>query len=267
MKKQLLAVLALGVCVATPALADDVAGYSSNENYIKVGGTEYTGGDHGSSSIGSPGIGVHTSKTPFKIVSLGRLQTMAKFGLGGKYHRWGAKKGLTTIDEDHWLMPTSHNDFGHYAFKKVSTADTEVYFGEWTDENNINDGSHTVYYVGKDKSTNVPTSGSATYNVQGINDVRNSSFLNGTLEANFANSTLKGSLANNKFNLEIDSTIDAGTASFAGSATASGGSLTNSLSGESKGHFFGNRANALGGVATFETNNKYDTAFAGKKTN
>lgn len=256
MKKQILAVISLTMLFATSIHAE-VSGKSSNTNYIRVGGTEYISENHGDSSVlGKPGIGVHTSNTPFKKVALSKLETLAKVHIGGSYN---FSKGVAYVDENNWLNP--HKDSGHYAFSKVSSGNTQVYFGEWSDEDNMTDGSHTVYYVGKDKTTSMPASGSATYTVKGINNVRNTNPLQGELVANFSNNTLNGSMNNGVLTVAIqNNTINPTTASFSGTALANG-----SITGFSQGEFFGDNAKALGGMATFGNNNHLDTAFAGTK--
>lgn len=270
MKLQNLTALSISMLLAASAHAD-VAGASSNINYIQVGGTELdTTNPHPSNpdsghtgEIGSPGIGVYASKTPFKKVALSGLRGLSLAGLGGNYN-FG--KDTAFIDETRLLMQLSgHGDFGHYAFSKESVGSgdnaTEIYFGEWNDENDITDGSHTVYYVGKDKTSNMPSSGTAVkYQVRGINDVRNSDILNGEFTANFVTNKIGGTLSNSTLDINIDNnTIDPSTASFSGAAQANG-----NIQGTSQGEFFGNEAAALGGIATFE-NNIYDTAFAGIK--
>lgn len=279
MKTQVLTVMMTGALLSTVAYADSI-GRSSNPAYIQVGGTEQIVGDGSdvhTGEPGSPGIGVHTSKTPFKRVSLGRLRAMSIVGLGGGYN-WS--KQVAYIDENNWLMPPSHRDFGHYAFGRVSNGNNNhVYFGEWSDEDNINDGTHTVYYVGEDKTTSMPSSDTATYTVRGINNARNTNVLNqrnattGNFKADFSQNTLTGSMTNGNLTIAIkNNTINPATASFSGTATALPGggvipttNCSSCINGSSKGEFFGNNAAALGGIATFTGNSQYDTAFAGTK--
>lgn len=240
------------------------AGASSNSSKIVVGGTEHQSNNpkgHEGSQPGSPGIGVYASKTPFKKTSIERLKKMASWGMGGSYDRGNH---ITYINEDHWLMKLSgHGDFGHYAFRDFKAGGADVYFGEWSDEGNMTDSTHTVYYVGKDKTNNMPTAGKVTYNVKGINNVENKGFLTGELKANFAKDSLSGDLSRNDLTIGIDATINSGTASFEGSATASGSSVAGTLAGDSKGSFFGANAEGLAGIATFTGNPQYDTAFGG----
>lgn len=259
MKTQLLTALSIGVLLATSAHAD-VAGQSSNESYIKVGGTKYNGTGHGDSVLGSPGIGIYNSKTPFKQVAISKFQGMVKWGIGGSYDK---NKDVSFIDESNGWMPPSHKNFGYFAFSdiesEIEAGDNKVYFGEWSDEDDVTDGSHTVYYVGKDKTSNMPSTGTATYSVRGINNARNTNPLTGKLNANFGTNKIGGNLSNNTISLVIDNnTINPSTASFSGKATANGNN------GNSQGKFFGNEAATLGGIATFN-DKSLDTAFAGKR--
>lgn len=270
MKTQLLTALSIGVLLATSAHAD-VAGQSSNDNYIQVGGTELANGgpdnnpkDPGhTGEIGSPGIGVHTSKTPFKKVSLNRLEWFGRFNLGGSHDN---ATGLTQLQESHDLMPKSHKDFGHYAFSSVKTDSrwfgNKLYFGEWSDDGDFTDSSHTVYYVGKDKTSSMPTTGKFSYDVKGINNAGDDGIMtSNNFSVDFSNNKVEGTLskADNSLDITIDATINPSTASFAGTAIAN-----QNINGNSKGEFFGTDATALGGIATFD-DKQYDTAFAGTK--
>lgn len=260
MKTQLLTIIALGVLSFSTAQAV-VSGQSSDPTKIQVGGTEWVEGHDG--EPGSPGIGYYNSeKAPFKRVSLNRLEWLTRFGFGGSYDY---TNDVTKVREDGFGMPESHQDFGFYAFKKVRAGGANVYFGEWSQEDDFTDDSHIVYYVGKDKTTSMPNSGTATYAVQGINNFVDNGLLNGVLNANFATNTLAGSFSNSSLTVGIDSTINPATASFAGSATATGAIVAGgTASGDSTGEFFGNNAAALGGITEFD-DNTLDTAFAGKR--
>ncbi len=65
-------------------------------------------------------------------------------------------------------MPPSHSAIGNFNFGQVGTQ--EVYFGEWWKAGDTPaSASHTVYYAGDNTNTTVPTAGTATYTVAGIN--------------------------------------------------------------------------------------------------
>ena len=166
-------------------------------------------------------------------------------------------------------MP-DHSGLGRMSFAQIGNSD--VYFGEWADvKAGAADGTagtnRSVYYNGTGRTTNMPTSGTATYTVKGINNYVNkdTSMLEGQLKADFAKNSLKGTLTNkgagNLRSLGIDADIKSSDASFNGKALANG-----SINGTSKGNFFGNRAASVAGIAEFKgSNNKFNTAFGGSK--
>ncbi|KLU14201.1 MULTISPECIES: Slam-dependent surface lipoprotein [Xenorhabdus] len=137
---------------------------------------------------------------------------------------------------------------------------TEVYFGEWAQKTpDKSDVTHTVFYAGKDVTTNLPTGGSATYTVKGLSQYSGKNLLSGKLVANFGTKKLNGSLSNNSLNIGINANIN-GNGGFSGKATANG-----STNGVTDGKFFGNSASALAGYAKFDSDRNKDTAFAGAK--
>lgn len=175
-----------------------------------------------------------------------------------------------------WGVPAEHQELGAWSFKQVdSTATPDVWFGSWAQENKdangdpdgtVNASTYTVFYSGSDASTSAPTTGTATYAVEGINNYNTTDgLLTGTLTANFGagnSGTLAGTLSRSTgtvTSLAINAAIDASDATFAGSATANG-----TVSGTSEGQFYGANVDSLAGIAVF-TDRAYDTAFGGVK--
>ena len=164
--------------------------------------------------------------------------------------------------------PTDHSDIGVFHFAKVSGAN--VYFGEWSQTGDMAQGDHTVYYAGDDGgSTTVPTSGFATYSVNGVSDYDNNGLLSGTFGASFSGTggTLSGSISNSTSGYGVNiGTVNISGATFTGNntATATQSGVTVASGGDVSGRFFGADAAALAGIATF-TDNQYDTAFGGAK--
>lgn len=233
----------------------DVVGYSTDSSKIRMSGTTGVDPNH-QGQTGSPGIGVHASNTPFKPVSMAGLQTMAALTFNHNY-----STGVSRIHPGILLMPKNHREkFGDFSFAKASGGliGDPVYFGEWSQSGNVNDGTHSVYYVGKDKTTHMPTAGTATYAVKGINNYTQNGVMTGTFNANFGTNKLTGSMANRALTVGVDANIHTAQASFSGSATANG------VAGTSQGHFFGNGAKNLAGVAKFN-DRTLDTAFGGVK--
>ncbi|WP_369799567.1 Slam-dependent surface lipoprotein [Neisseria sp. 74A18] len=164
-------------------------------------------------------------------------------------------------------MP-DHSHLGRLSYAKAGNHD--VYFGDWA---NVPSGAkadtagtnYTVFYSGTGKTAKMPTSGKATYAVKGINNhvKQGTAVLTGNLTADFGTKKLNGTIARKDLSIAINNaTINTAQASFGGKGTAK---ANNSVVGETKGHFFGNQAAALAGVADFGKNHKFNTAFGGTK--
>ena len=162
-------------------------------------------------------------------------------------------------------MP-DHSHLGRLSYSKVGNMD--VYFGDWSAVPSgaavgAKGTNYTAFYSGTGRTTNLPTTGTATYTVKGINQyhTQNTALLNGTLKADFGKRTLNGEMKRTGLNVAIkNATINTAQASFEGKATA------NKVAGTTHGHFFGNQGAAIAGVADFGRNHAYNTAFGGTKT-
>ena len=161
-------------------------------------------------------------------------------------------------------MP-DHSHLGRLSYSKVGNMD--VYFGDWSAVPSgaavgTKGTNYTAFYSGTGRTTNLPTTGTATYTVKGINQyhTQNTALLNGTLKADFGKRTLNGEMERAGLNVAINNaTINTAQASFSGTATA------NKVAGTTHGHFFGNQGAAIAGVADFGRNHAYNTAFGGTK--
>ena len=161
-------------------------------------------------------------------------------------------------------MP-DHSHLGRLSYSKVGNMD--VYFGDWSAVPSgaavgTKGTNYTAFYSGTGRTTNLPTTGTATYTVKGINQyhTQNTALLNGTLKADFGKRTLNGEMKRTGLNVAINNaTINTAQASFEGKATA------NKVAGTTHGHFFGNQGAAIAGVADFGRNHAYNTAFGGTK--
>ena len=162
-------------------------------------------------------------------------------------------------------MP-DHSHLGRLSYSKVGNMD--VYFGDWSAVPSgaavgTKGTNYTAFYSGTGRTTNLPTTGTATYTVKGIIQyhTQNTALLNGTLKADFGKRTLNGEMNRTGLNVAINNaTINTAQASFEGKATA------NKVAGTTRGHFFGNQGAAIAGVAEFDRNPAYNTAFGGTKT-
>ncbi len=159
-----------------------------------------------------------------------------------------------------------------------------VYFGEWapraagtppTNSTDLNMGSNsrTVWYVGDNPTTTMPTLTNATYNVIGIQGVGTASdnlptapkLYGGTLTANYVsgggvNNTLTGSITNGT-----------NTVNFAGTTIGSTGKFGNGTGGVGvpgtiEGQFY-NNASALAGIYTGGGTAASHVAFGGSRSN
>ncbi|OTA19237.1 hypothetical protein Xbed_02634 [Xenorhabdus beddingii] len=245
MKKVNVLVVALGT-LGFMAQAQAAVGFGQSQKnttpHIEVGATQPGSGPHGGKG-GEPGIGV-SSVYGGQITGFAGLTRMAPADNNGIHNISMAG------------APGSHGGMGVFHFSKVANAD--VYFGEWSQTGQASDRTHTVYYAGKDITTNIPTDGTATYTVTGINQYSGSNALSGTFTADFGEQTLVGSLANSAMTINIDADIHS-DASFEGDANIGG------LAGTADGHFFGDSASSLAGYAKFEGDKTKDTAFGGSK--
>jgi len=163
---------------------------------------------------------------------------------------------------DYSAAPPSHQDLGRFDFVKVASAD--VWFGTWSehvDANGNGSGNYQAYYAGDSTGTSLPTGQTATYTLAGLNGAN---VLTGTLNATFGgDNTLTGTLFNSSVTIDIEATINS-DASFTGAALANTGDDV-LVGGDSRGHFFGQDAAFVAGVADFGASNSLNTAFGGTK--
>lgn len=296
----------LAVAVAISGLAVGVAhagvvGHSSNEAKVRVGevgkkivvnGNEYKPSGHQADKNGNAGIAVinttNGSKVNNKFVDIANLRATAErtttrivMNVGGQ-----DSAGVVQLDMNKWskLIPApDHSTLGKFSYKELPN---NVYFGEWhqASTTSASDKDRAVYYVGKTDGLSVPKSGTATYNVVGINQYNGqvgnvwngwtgnsataaaNNLLTGTLKADFKARTIAGNLnravnggANVTNTLNISASFDA-TGKVVGDAIANG----NVKGGKVNGQFFGTNAASVAGVATF-ADKKFDTAFGGSK--
>lgn len=173
-----------------------------------------------------------------------------------------------------WIpgMP-DHSKLGRMSFAQVGNND--VWFGEWADvaagaANGSAGSNRTVFYSGVGKTTNLPTSGTATYNVKGINNhvAHNSAVLQGTLTADFGTRRLNGTLAKSGLSIAINNAaINTATGSFGSLANNApvNAKANGTINGKVAGHFYGHQGAALAGIAKFNGHSQLDTAFGGTK--
>lgn len=245
MKAIYLSVLATSLLSVSALSQAAVIGAESDDDYVVVGTSNVPFGPH---TAGLPGVGVYTTG----------LSAIVDFAGLSNYS--SVSNGVYTLNAPIDVDEPDHSGMGVFNFAKVSNAN--VYFGEWSQTGTTGDSSRTVYYVGDDTGTSVPTSGTATYSVTGVNDYSGSNLMSGSFDVNFGTNELDGYVENANFGIEVDGSISG--AAISGSAVAYDAVGDLETGGTLSGHFFGNNAAALAGIATF-SNRDYDTAFGGTK--
>ncbi|EKT60956.1 Slam-dependent surface lipoprotein [Providencia sneebia] len=237
-----LVIASCGMSLATNAIASVGSSKSqiAKNSDLRIGETAKNQGAH-KGPAGEPGIGVKSIKNG-KLISFAGLTRMAP----------------ANTDDVHVISmpnspnaPKSHRNMGVFNFAQV--ADAEVYFGEWSQTGEITDISHTSYYSGKDITTNMPTGGTATYSIKGINQYAGGPLLQGHLNADFGAKTLKGNIDAVSINAKIKD-----------NATFRGLAEIGELQGKAKGHFFGDQAKHISGITQFSDHSK-DIAFGGSR--
>ena len=292
MKSVKFTLIAAAVCVASSTFAANYAGDFSLANK----------GEYDKKiEVGEGVEGVHAGKAAINVVDKNAKTTNSKGLANGKLVSFAKidktagnfmvklvasdvlgkdKNGVTVAHMfkmkgllwDNIPKMPDHSHLGRMSYGKVGNLD--VYYGDWDNtpsgaskvNTDTKTNNYTVFYSGTGKTTNMPTSGTATYAVKGINGhyEQGTAVLKGDLKADFGKKTLAGTLSRTTGDLKtlgIDAKIVTNDASFSGKAVANG-----SVNGATKGNFFGNNAAGLAGIAQFGNNNKnLNAAFGGAK--
>ncbi|UBX48512.1 transferrin-binding protein-like solute binding protein [Providencia alcalifaciens] len=234
----------VGVSTCASAVTESAQSqtYETERSDITIGETQVAHGPFGGEE-GSPGVG-YRYKSEGKRISFSGLTKMIMF----------PKEGNVYV-----INGTPHRDvdMGKFQFSKV--ADAEVYYGDWSQTGKEDDAKHTAFFSGLDATTAVPTEGKATYTIAGINQYDGEKQLSGVFEADFGDKDYTGSLQGEDLKIALEGKIqDAG--SFSGSAIAN-----DTVTGMNYGRFFGENAEHVAGVAVFNSDHQYDTAFGGSQ--
>lgn len=288
MKMKQLALMSMLALAAPAGFAQTVAGNASTA-YVVTGASTLMG--TGYAGISMPGTNPPTTNpvdqsgiVSFKYGPIAQANT----ALGGLTGNGYIVLGGVTMSET-WKT-TLANGTDIYAYRQIAAPLTgyphfggeviakvpgyEVYFGEWAPkgsntgtghDNNLNMSSslRTVYYVGENPTTSMPTLTNAQYDVVGIRkydpDSPATTLSTGTLTANYGggSGTLKGTL-----------TGGAGTVFFGSNAlpqtTISSNGTFQNTAGTIQGQFYGSGAEALAGIYN-AGNSQTSVAFGGVK--
>lgn len=250
--KAFVGVAALGFALAGPAHAQvvlsDITYETSNAENVDIDVSNVPFGPHSAGKVG---------------ITVPSLNGLFYVDFEGLQNSSPPVNGVTTVNNPTGTV-TDHSQYGRFDFAKVDGQN--VYFGEWSQTGSASAGDHTVYYAGTGGTTAVPTSGVATYNVNGVSNYASNGKLSGTFTANFGTSQLTGSISSATYALNIGTATIGGTGFSGSGAVASNPSTSTTLAtgGNVSGNFFGTSAQALAGIATF-ANNQYDAAFGGSQ--
>ncbi|TBV08040.1 Slam-dependent surface lipoprotein [Stutzerimonas kirkiae] len=251
--KRIIALLAISGSANAAIVGDE--SYNAS---IEVGPATFV---DGLPPMSGPGIGVSTSYTSLvQKASFSTLQTL------------GSTTNITAgpISKLTTLTPVgSPYSIGYFNFAQISGQD--VFFGEWTNNNNVVTGNHAVYYIGRDGDTSITKTGVVKYDVRGISNYQTYGLLSGEFSADFGSKTLTGYMYTPTYNYAInigsakinnDASISPGTTK----AYAYVNGQVVGYDGLVNGHFFNNQE-SLAGYIRFPSapNNlrQYDTAFGG----
>jgi len=273
---------------ASASLAAEVAGGSSTA-YVIAGPSTLQGFDF--AGISMPGTNPPTTNpndqsgiVSFKNGPIAQTNTAYANGadLNGYYY---VRLPNGTIMAETWKAVAAHNT-EIYAYRQIATpldgfphfggeviakvSGQEVYFGEWAPKANntgynhnanlnMNDRRRTVFYVGENPTTSMPTLANAKYDVVGVsryNPDTQAGVYTGVLTANYGGGS--GTLSGN-----------VGYVNFNGTTISSNGTFTGQ-SGRIEGRFYGAAAEALAGMYNVRNNRNdmgspRDMAFGGAK--
>ncbi|SEG84765.1 Slam-dependent surface lipoprotein [Marinobacterium lutimaris] len=241
---------AVALTLASLALAGavqaDVVGGSTNTSNVAISASTVPFGPH---TAGMAGVAVNSTGIN-QFVDFGGLTSYGGTPTNGVY----------TLNFPYSGAPEDHDSLGVFNFAQVGSSD--VWFGEWSAYGN-SDATRTVYYSGSNADTAVPSAGTATYAVTGLNNFSGSNALSGQFTADFGASTLTGTLAN------ANTQVSIGTATINNDASVSGngafGNFNGSLvtGGEVSAQFYNGQAD-LAGIVDF-AGTDFDTAFGGSQ--
>lgn len=286
--KQLTVALAT-VLASTATLGQTIAGDSTlasgTAKYVRTGPSNAPGMATGKAGISMPRSSTIDPTDQSYVVGFAAgpvAQTNAKLG-GGYGNDFLTKPGGTGLISEAWKYAgPSSTDI--YAYRQISdpvqgypffggevfgkVPGQEVYFGEWAPPGNNRGTSHdpnlnmssalrTVFYVGENPTTSMPTLTNAQYDVVGIrqyNPDTHSGLYSGVLTANYGagSGTLAGTVGYVNFNGTTIAANGTFNKNFASGATING-------------RFYGAAAEALAGIYDQANNVSNDMAFGGAK--
>lgn len=126
-----------------------IVGETSDSARVGTGTSNVPFGPH---TAGLPGLSFPSSPYgPLVVVDVQGLQTSVP----------ADANGVSVFTPSN----VPHTGLGYFNLSRVGA--NEVWFGEWTSDNNVSTGDQTVYYVGRDLSATPTAATTATYDVTG----------------------------------------------------------------------------------------------------
>lgn len=251
--KRIIALLAISSSANAAIVGDE--SYNAS---IEVGPATFV---DGLPPMSGPGIGVNiASLSLIQKASFTTLQTLGSTTTMTA----GPISKLTT------LTPAgSPHPIGYFNFAQISGQD--VFFGEWTNNNNVATGNHAVYYIGRDGDTSLTKTGTVKYDMRGISNYQSQGLMIGEFTADFTSKKMTGNLYTPTFsyainigtvNINNDASIASGT-SGATKAFAYVSGYMVAWDGVINGKFFNNQESLAGFIKFPMELRQYDTAFGG----
>jgi len=277
-----------GTLASTASLAQVVVAGGSSTSYVTVGGSNSPQGTPGRAGISMPKVSPPTTNPDDQSFIVGFAEgplaqtNNALNGLPGNGYitlpngvkiseTWKAIGPNNTEIYAYRQIGNPMPNFPHFGGEVVAkVSGNEVYFGEWAPKGNNTGEAHnpnlnmnsplrTVFYVGENPTTSMPTLANAKYDVVGVsryNPDTQAGVYTGVLTANYGGGS--GTLSGN-----------VGYVNFNGTTISSNGTFTGQ-NGRIEGRFYGAAAEALAGIYNRQNNRNdrgtaLDMAFGGAK--
>jgi len=258
--------IAAGALASTASLAEIVTAGGSSTKYVVVGGNQIENNTLDRAGISMPKVSPPTTNPADQSAIVGFAEgplTQTNNALNGLPGNGYITLPNGTLISETWKAIGPNNteiyayrqignpmpNFPHFGGEVVAkVSGNEVYFGEWAPKGNntgeahnpnlnMNDRRRTVFYVGENPMTSMPTLANAKYDVVGVsryNPDTQAGVYTGVLTANYGggSGTLTGQV---------------GYVNFNGTTISSNGTFTGQ-SGRIEGRFYGAAAEALAGM-------------------
>lgn len=260
--KSVLGAAVLSISMTGGVQAAPFEGDVSDGTYIAVG---KSGGPWGPHQPNLSGIGLDAGgMTQSQIVDIRFLASMDPTGQALDYGEVARQLDMRGTGPD-----PDHTGLGYFTLVGVGDISDDVWYGEWSWGGPSGFSDRSVFYIGDKESVSMPSSGAATYSVNGLNQFAAAGdHLSGEINVDFGGGpgSVQGQLTNTSRDFGISVNAEISGSSFDGTSRAYAPSNDSTLAnGLSKGEFYGSQAEFMAGMATFEDHAEYDTSFGGER--